>query len=52
MAMTSQEKRDGSLDAERAVIGAMLIVESVGDLLTIHRLSRLAKGVNVTYTVR
>ena len=34
------------------IIGAMLIVESVGDLLTIHRLSRLAKGVNVTYTVR
>ena len=25
MAMTSQEKRDGSLEAERAVIGAMLI---------------------------
>ena len=33
------------------IIGAILIVESVGDLLTIHRLSKLAKGVKVTYTV-
>lgn len=33
------------------IIGAMLIVESVGDLLTLRRLSRLAKGVKVTYTI-
>lgn len=33
------------------MIGAMLIVESVGDLLTIRRLSKLAKGVKVTYTI-
>lgn len=34
------------------IIGGILIVESVGDLLTIHRLSRLARDVKVTYTVR
>lgn len=33
------------------IIGALLIVESAGDLLTIRRLSKLAKGVHVTYTV-
>lgn len=33
------------------IIGAMLIVESVGDLLTLRRLSKLAKGVKVTYTI-
>ena len=34
------------------IIGGILIVESVGDLLTIHRLSKLARDVKATYTIR
>ena len=34
------------------IIGSILIVESIGDLLTIHRLSKLAKDVKATYTIR
>ena len=34
------------------IIGSILIVESIGDLLTIHHLSKLAKDVKATYTIR
>ena len=39
-------------DLLMCIIGGILIVESVGDLLTIHRLSKLARDVKATYTIR